>query len=41
MNSGKARLWAGISCVGTLVTTATVMLFHDSANALFAETASV
>ena len=40
MNPGKARLWAGISCVGTLVTTAAVMLFYDSANALFAETAS-
>ena len=40
MNPGKARLWAGISCVGTLVTTAVAMLFHDSADALFAETPS-
>jgi hypothetical protein len=38
MNPGKACLWAGISCVGTLVTRAVAMLFHDSANALFAET---
>ena len=40
MNPGKARLWTGISCVGTLVTTAVAMLFHDSANALFADTPS-
>lgn len=38
MNPGKARLWTGISCVGTLVTIAAAMLFYDSANALFAET---
>jgi membrane protease YdiL (CAAX protease family) len=40
MNSGKARLWAGISCVGTLVTVAVAMLLNDSAHALFAETPS-
>lgn len=30
MNPGKARLRAGTSCVGTLVTIAVAMLFHDS-----------
>lgn len=40
MSPGKARLWTGISCVGTLVTIAAAMLFSDAPNALFAETLS-
>jgi hypothetical protein len=40
MNPGKARLWTGISCVGTLVTIAAAMIFYGSANILFAETLS-
>jgi hypothetical protein len=40
MNPGKARLWTGISCVGTLVTLAAAMLISDFPNRLFAETLS-
>ncbi len=38
MSPGKARLWTGISCVGTLVTIAAVMLAADASSALFATT---
>lgn len=37
---GKARLWTGISCVGTLVTIAATMVAADLPNTLFAATAS-
>ena len=36
MSPGKARLWTGISCVGTLVTIAATMLAADLPNVLFA-----
>jgi hypothetical protein len=35
MSPGKARLWTGISCVGTLVTLAAVMLMTDAPAAAF------
>lgn len=35
MSPGIARLWTGISCVGTLVTIAAVMLIFDFPNAVF------
>ena len=35
MSPGIARLWTGISCVGTLVTIAAVMLIFDFPIAVF------
>ncbi len=40
MSPGKARLWTGIGCVGTLVTIAAAMLAADVPNAVFATEAS-
>jgi hypothetical protein len=40
MSPGKARLWTGISCVGTMVTIAVAMLISDFPHRLFAETLS-
>ncbi len=40
MSPGKARLWTGIGCVGTLVTIAATMLAADVPSAVFAATAS-
>ena len=39
MSPGIARLWTGISCVGTLVTTAAVMLSADTPSSVFPTTA--
>jgi len=36
MSPGKARLWTGIGCVGTLVTIAAAMLAGDAPNSVFA-----
>lgn len=38
MSPGKARLWTGMGCVGTLVTLAVAMLAADGASAVFAAT---
>jgi len=40
MSPGKARLWTGICCVGTLVTIAAAMLAADVPSAVFATEAS-